>query len=150
MKKIQKFSGLQARLSIIQRNPLVLADVAHNPEAMRTLCTSLRQLHLRKIHIVFGLMQDKNYRQIISVLQHVARDVFIVKAHTERSRCAAELAKEFRHFGVPAKEFDDVVSGVSSALRQHDRVPVLITGSHFVVGEALAYFKGEKYLTINQ
>jgi dihydrofolate synthase/folylpolyglutamate synthase len=150
LKWIQKFSGIEGRLSINQRNPLVLADVAHNPDAVRALCTSLQLLNLGKIHIVFGLMQDKNYRQIVSALQCAARDVFIVEAHTERSRHTAELAEEFRRFGVPTKECGDVISGVALALRQHDRIPVLITGSHFVVGEALAYLKGEKHLTINQ
>ena len=147
---IQRFSGIQARLSIVKRNPLILADVAHNPDAVRVLCTSLKQLHLGKIHIVFGLMQDKNYLTIISVFRQIAKSFFVVEAQTERSRCAAELAKEVRRVGLPVKEFHNVASGVSSALRQHDGAPVLITGSHFVVGEAIAFLNDEKYLTINQ
>ena len=148
--QIQKFSGIQARLSIVQKNPLVLADVSHNPEAMRVLCTSLKRLHLGKIHVVFGLMQDKNFPSIISSLQKVAKSIFIVKAQTERSRSTSELAQEARQYRVSAKEFHSVSDGVSSALRQHDGVPILITGSHFVVGEAIAFLNKEKYLTINQ
>lgn len=147
---IQKFSGIKARLSIIQRNPLVLADVAHNPEAMRILCASLKRLRLVKIHIVFGLMQDKNYQTIISAFRQIAKSVFIVEAQTERSRCTMELAREVRRIGLPIKEFNNVADGVSSALRQHDGAPILITGSHFVVGEAIAFLNKEKYLTINQ
>ncbi len=147
---IQKYSGLQARLSVIQQNPLILADVAHNPEAVRTLCHSLRQLRLGKVHMVFGLMQDKDYKQIVKVLQEVANAVFVVEASTDRSRCAAELAKEFRRLDVPVEEFTDVKSGIAGVLRKHDGVPILVTGSHFVVGEALAFLKKEKYLTINQ
>jgi dihydrofolate synthase/folylpolyglutamate synthase len=147
---IQKYSGLQARLSIVQQNPLILADVAHNPDAVRTLCNSLRQLRLGRVHIVFGLMQDKDYKQIVKVLQEVAETVFVVEASTDRSRRAAELAMEFRRLEVPVEEFTDVKSGIAEVLRKHDGVPILITGSHFVVGEALAFLKKEKYLTINQ
>jgi dihydrofolate synthase / folylpolyglutamate synthase len=147
---IQKYSGLQARLSIVQQNPLILADVAHNPEAIRALCKSLRQLRLGRVHIVFGLMQDKDYKQIVKILQEVAKAVFVVKASTDRSRCAAELAQEFRRFEVPVTEFADVKSGIAEVVRKHDGVLILITGSHFVVGEALAFLKKEKYLTINQ
>ena len=147
---IQKYSGLQARLSIVQQNPLILADVAHNPEAIRTLCNSLRQLNLWKVHIVFGLMQDKNYKQIVEILQEAAKIVLVVEASTDRSRRAAELAKEFRRLKVTVEEFTDVKSGISEVLRKRDGVPILITGSHFVVGEALAFLKREKYLTINQ
>jgi dihydrofolate synthase/folylpolyglutamate synthase len=147
---IRRFTGIQARLSIVQRNPLVLADVAHNPEAVRVLCASLKGLHLGKIHIVFGLMQDKNYPAIISTLRQIAKSVFVVEAQTERSRSAAELAQEVHRVGVPVKEFHNVGDGVSSALQQRDGRPVLITGSHFVVGEAIAFLNKEKYLTINQ
>ena len=119
---IQQFSGIQARLSIVQKNPLVLADVAHNPEAVRVLCASLKRLHLGKIHIVFGLMQDKNYLTIISTLRQIAKSVFVVEAKTERSRSAAELAQEIRRVGLPVKEFHNVADGVSSALKQRDGV----------------------------
>jgi dihydrofolate synthase/folylpolyglutamate synthase len=147
---IQKYSGLQARLSIVQQNPFILADVAHNPEAVCTLCSSIRKLRLGRVHIVFGLMQDKDYKQIVKALQDIAKTVFVVEASTDRSRCAAELAKEFRRLEVPVEEFTDVKSGIAEVLRKHDGIPILITGSHFVVGEALAFLREEKYLTINQ
>ena len=147
---IQRLSGIQARLSMVLRNPLVLADVAHNPEAMRVLCASLKQLRLGKMHIIFGLMQDKNYLTIISILRQIAKSIFVVKAQTERSRCTAELTQEIRRVGLPVKEFQRVAEGVSSALKQRDGTPILITGSHFVVGEAIAFLHKEKYLTINQ
>jgi dihydrofolate synthase / folylpolyglutamate synthase len=147
---IDQFSGLRARMSIVQRNPLVIADVAHNPEAVRVLCASLKRLRLGKIHIVFGLMQDKNYPVVISELRQIAKDVFVVEARTERSRCSADLAQEFRRAGVPVKEFHHVSGGISSALQRRDGVPFLVTGSHFVVGEAIAFLNNEKYLTINQ
>jgi dihydrofolate synthase/folylpolyglutamate synthase len=147
---VQRFSGIQARLSIVRRNPLVFVDVAHNPEAVRVLCASLKRLRLGKIHIVFGLMQDKNYLTIISAFCQIAKSVFVVEAQTERSRCTTELAQEIRRVGLSVKEFHNVADGVLSALRQRDGVPILITGSHFVVGEAIAFLNKEKYLTINQ
>jgi dihydrofolate synthase/folylpolyglutamate synthase len=147
---IERFSGIRARLSIVQRNPLVIADVAHNPEAVHVLGASIKRLGLGKIHIVFGLMQDKNYLTIISEIRQIAKSVFVVEAQTERSRCTADLAREFHRAGVRIKEFHNVAEGVSSALKQRDGVPILITGSHFVVGEAIAFLNNEKYLTINQ
>ncbi|RPI01226.1 MAG: hypothetical protein EHM64_16045, partial [Ignavibacteriae bacterium] len=147
---IQKLSGIQARLSIVQQNPLVLADVAHNPDAVRTLCRSLKQIHPGKFQIVFGLMQDKNLPACVAELRKIARSAFVVEAKTERSRPAAEMAYEFRRSGIPVQEYRSVARGIASALRHRNGSPILITGSHFVVGEALAYLKKEKYLTINQ
>jgi dihydrofolate synthase / folylpolyglutamate synthase len=147
---IRKYSGLQARLSIVRKNPLILADVGHNPEAINALCLSIRRLHLGKVHIVFGLMQDKDYKQIVKILKTVAKTVFVVEASTNRTRSAAELAAELRRLKVSVEECADVKSGITEVLRRHDSIPVLITGSHFIVGEAIAFLKKEKYLTINQ
>ena len=100
--------------------------------------------------MVFGLMEDKNAAEIISELRHIAKRLYVVEAKTQRSRKSVELAQEGRRMGASVKDFPSVREGVSSALDQRDGAPVLITGSHFVVGEALAYLHHEKYLTINQ
>jgi dihydrofolate synthase / folylpolyglutamate synthase len=147
---IRKYSGLQARLSILQKKPLLLADVAHNPDAIRTLCKSLQRLYHKKIYIVFGLMQDKNAALIAAALHRVAKRIFTVQARTDRSRPAATLAGEFHRWGTPVEICTDVKSGLMKSLQKKDSTPILITGSHFVVGEALAFLKKEKYLTINQ
>jgi dihydrofolate synthase/folylpolyglutamate synthase len=147
---IHRYSGLQARLSIIRRNPLVLADVAHNAEAARALSSSLRRMRFTRVDVVFGLMQDKDYRQVIAALQKIVRRAFVVQPRTERSRIAGDLAGEFRRLGIAVEEHLSVAEGVHAALRRRDRTPLLITGSHYVVGEALASLQGKKYLTINQ
>jgi dihydrofolate synthase / dihydropteroate synthase len=128
----------------------LIADVAHNEEAMAKLCDSLRRLNFSRINVIFGLMQDKAYKEIISLLQRNTKRAYIVKARTDRSRDANELAKEFKFHNIPAFSFNSVASGLGSALKLRDGTPFLITGSHFVVGEAMAYLKKEKYLTINQ
>lgn len=150
LRNIQKYSGLQARLSIIRKNPLILADVGHNPEAIQALCRSIRRLHLGRMHILFGLMQDKDYKRILRLLRPVAKSFFVVEAITDRSRNASELAKELRRLKTPVVEFTNVIGGVKEVLQKHNDIPILITGSHFVVGEAIAFLKNEKYLTINQ
>lgn len=147
---IQKYSGLQGRLSVARRNPLVLIDVAHNSDAVHALCSSLRYLYPGKVNIVFGLMQDKDYKQIIKMLRNISHCVFVVEPRTERSRAAADLATEFRRSRIVAEEHTSVARGIAAALRKPHNVPLLITGSHFVVGEALASFTKKKYLTINQ
>ena len=146
---IQQFSGLQGRLSIIRQKPLFIVDVAHNPDAIKALCNSLRQLHIEKVNIILGLMQDKDYKQILQSISKISNIVFVVKAKTERSRSSDEIGLVCKQLGIKSRIFNNVVEGVSVALRTKD-LPVLMTGSHFVVGEGLAYLQSEKYLTINQ
>jgi dihydrofolate synthase / folylpolyglutamate synthase len=150
LNNIQKYSGLRGRLSIVRKRPMILVDVAHNPDAVNTLCLSVKSIFNKKLHVVFGIMKDKDHLKIVSDLQSIAEVVFIVEAHTQRSRRAEELVKEFKKYDIQAKGYKSVARGVSSALKMNSNLPILITGSHFVVGEALAYIDKEKYLTINQ
>ncbi len=97
-----------------------------------------------------GLMADKDFRKIVRVLKKIAASVSVVEARTERSRESKQIADEFRRAGIAAQDFKMVKEGVGAALKRNDGIPILITGSHFVVGEALAFINKEKYLTINQ
>lgn len=150
LRKIQEYSGIYGRLSVIKHKPLILADVAHNPDAILTLVSSLQKLLIHKVHLLFGLMKDKDFVQIIQHLQKIIQDVFVVEARTDRAIPSRKLAKEFRKYSSEVSEFVGVKSGLMKVLQKRDGIPIVITGSHFVVGEVLAILKKEKYLTINQ
>ena len=147
---VQRYSGLQARLSVVQKNPMIVADVAHNPDAMAELCSALKNIQPKKFRIVFGLMQDKNLEPMIPALSSIAETLIAVEARTERSRSAAELAQAFQQSCIPVKQYSSVARGLRALLNEPSPQPILITGSHFVVGEALAALQRKKYLTINQ
>lgn len=147
---IQANSGLQARLSIIQKNPLVIADVAHNPEAVQMLVHALRSLGLNRFIVVFGVLKDKNFRPMVSSLSQIVARAIVVEPATERARSARDLEKEFRRRRVPTINAGSVREGVQLAKSLRLPYPILITGSNFVVGEALAEMLGKKYLTISQ
>jgi dihydrofolate synthase/folylpolyglutamate synthase len=148
---VQRYSGLQARISIVQKKPvLIVADVAHNPDAMKTLCVVLQNIHHKKFRIVFGLMQDKNLSPMVPALSSLAETLVAVQARTERSRSAEEIRQAFQLSHIPIKKYKSVTRGLKALLQEVSSLPILITGSHFVVGEALAMLHGKKYLTINQ
>jgi dihydrofolate synthase/folylpolyglutamate synthase len=147
---IQENSGLCARLSVIERNPLLIADVAHNPDAVQMLVHALRHLGLDRLVVVFGVLKDKNFRaMVISLSQIVARAIVVAPA-TERARSARELEIEFRRRRVPTINAGSVREGVKLAKSLRLPYPILVTGSNFVVGEALAHLTGKNYLTISQ
>jgi dihydrofolate synthase / folylpolyglutamate synthase len=150
LRRTSKLSGIEGRLAVIRKNPQMIIDVAHNPDAFEKLCRSIRRIGMKNINVVIGLMNDKDYRGIVRILSETASTAFIVKARTVRSMDASVLASEFRKYKIEAYEFIDVRRGIHSAMRRAGKTPVLIAGSHFVAAEALACLRGEKYLTINQ
>ncbi len=147
---IQSLSGLNARLSVVQDHPLILADVAHNPDAVQTLVDALRREDVKRVVLVFGVVRDKNFRSMIASLSQLTARAILVRPQTARARDIRDLEKEFRRRRVPAMGASSVREGLAVAKRLRLPYPILITGSNFVVGEALAVLRGKKYLTISQ
>ncbi len=133
-----ELAGLKGRLQPLRRDPLVIADVAHNPDGVRALVSSLRGIHAGKFRMVFGVMMDKEYRAMIESLGPLARMLYFVRAGTDRSRDTRDLVGYAHSRGVPARVAGSVARGISLAIDENRGLdPILITGSHYVVGEAL-------------
>lgn len=147
---VQRYSGFYGRLMVLQKKPLVVLDVAHNPDAIRALVESLRSFGFSKMRIVFGAMVDKDIPQMAKLLQSLCHEVIAVAPKTGRAASTTMIAGEFMRHGVQVTEASSVARGVKKALERRDGIPALITGSHFVCAEAYAWYTGKKYLTINQ
>jgi dihydrofolate synthase / folylpolyglutamate synthase len=146
LKNVPLLAGLQARLSVVCRKPLVLADVAHNPDAARNLVQSLMRLGISNVFLVFGVVKDKDYRSMIHTLRPITRSAIVTAAHTARSRPVTDLTRACLEEGIPVVGTLKHVSGaVRRALSDPPRDPILIMGSHYVVGEALTYLQSREF-----
>ncbi|MBS3110408.1 bifunctional folylpolyglutamate synthase/dihydrofolate synthase [Candidatus Woesearchaeota archaeon] len=133
------------RLDFIENN--VLVDCAHNPAAINVLVIELKRLQsvFDRMVLVFGAMKDKDYQGMIEELCPLADKVFLTKVKEERAAEPEELAKEVKqytkNFALTANVADAVELARSEA---GPRDLVLITGSIYVVGDALKYLKGRQ------
>ncbi len=112
--------------------PVVL-DGAHNPAAAEQLAATLRaRFPSQKIALILGVLRDKDYRQVCRILAPVADRLFCVPVQNERTSSPEELA---------AVCGGTVCRGLPEAyaLARSSDV-VVITGSLFLVGEALQWF----------
>jgi dihydrofolate synthase/folylpolyglutamate synthase len=135
---IQELSGLTSRLTIAQEKPLVVVDVAHNANAMAALVDSLGRLGLKKLTVVFGVMRDKDHVAMVRSLARITEMAIAVAPHSTRSRSASDVAAVFADEGCNVRAALSVQEGVHLALESvPKRGVILVTGSHFVVGEAL-------------
>jgi dihydrofolate synthase/folylpolyglutamate synthase len=135
---VQELSGLTGRLSIVAEKPLVIVDVAHNADATARLVASMKQLVSKKATLVFGVMKDKDHRGMVHHLASISEQVIAVAAHSERSRSASDVAAAFAREGCRVRAALSVREGIRIALEEAGTTGlVLVTGSHFVVGEAL-------------
>ncbi|MBI4418379.1 MAG: bifunctional folylpolyglutamate synthase/dihydrofolate synthase [Ignavibacteriales bacterium] len=149
--RVTALTGFRGRLTVARRRPLTIVDVAHNPAAVRQLVQAIHDARLENLTIVFGVMGDKAFRSMIGILADIAGRAIAVQPLTERARSAETIAAAFRARKVPVAVGPTVREGMMIAGRAAGkRGIVLVTGSHFVVGEALAFMERKNYLTINQ
>lgn len=148
---IRQRIGLRGRWTVIRQHPTTVIDVAHNPAAIHALCDTIRRMRWKPTVVVVGVAADKDIRAIARVLRGTVQKIVAVAARTHRSRPAEETAEEFRRQGFLVLVGRSVADGVRLAMTIAGRSGrVLITGSHFVSGEAIAHLERRPYLTISQ
>jgi len=67
----------RARFQIIQQQPEIILDVAHNPHAARALASSLKNLPAKRTLAVFSIFADKDSDSVISILRDSIDEWFI-------------------------------------------------------------------------
>jgi dihydrofolate synthase/folylpolyglutamate synthase len=124
------------RMDILQRDPILLTDGAHNPDGMASLAAALREEFPGiQWSAVIGAMADKDLTTMLGHLRGLVRQVHAAAADSPRALPADEMAElAQRHLGVPATAHPSVAAAVAAA--QAAGTPVLVTGSIYVVGEA--------------
>lgn len=136
--EIGGYSGLRGRMDILVRRPLIIGDVAHNPDGMRTMSRSLEKLLPGPKVVVIGVLKDKDFRSMLDALPPGVRGVVAVTPRTERALDGRILEDYLFSKGRNALHGGSVSRGVRMALNEVRRgETVLITGSHYVVAEAL-------------
>jgi dihydrofolate synthase/folylpolyglutamate synthase len=140
IENVKKNTGLHGRLDTMGR---VILDVAHNPDGIRTVIGSLMEAGVTELTAVFGAMKDKAYLEMLRQLAWVAETVVLVQPRTPRAASAKRLHAAARRLGVRAVLGGSVANGLKLALASKGRI--LVTGSHYVVGEALEYLRGRKH-----
>ncbi len=139
LRKVCANTGLRGRLETLNRNTSYIMDVAHNPGAIKALAAALRERVDRSFVVVFGVMKDKDYTSMIRELIPVARTFITVRPRTRRALPERTLRKELSAQNAPVRRGGSVSEGLTVARRiAGKRWKVLVTGSHYVVGEAIS------------
>jgi dihydrofolate synthase/folylpolyglutamate synthase len=132
---VVKNTGLRGRLETIGRPPRYILDVAHNSPGMHILVETLGARGFGKLPVVFGVMQDKDYPSMVAKLATISSSIVAVAPAIKRARNGRMLYGYIRRQGIPVYYGGTVARGLKMAAKLAR--PVLVTGSHYVVGEAL-------------
>jgi len=139
------------RFQVLGENPLVIADGAHNPVSIRQLKRSLtdytggenKKLFNKSI-LVIGLSADKDIGAMAAELADDFDVIIATRSSHPRAMDAAPIATEFERYHIETLITETVAGAIEKAfsIAQEDDF-ICITGSLFVVGEAIQHIKGQ-------
>lgn len=128
-------TGLKGRFQVIGRAPLIIVDTAHNQPGLAALFEAVRSIQTGKLHVVFGMVADKNHSRVLSILPKEAQYYFC-EANTPRSLSAYDLQKESADYKLVGGVYTNVNSALLAAKEFADvNDTIVITGSNYIVAE---------------
>ena len=125
------------RWQTLSSDPLVICDTAHNEDGIREVLKNIDATHYEKLHMVIGMVKDKDINKVLTLLPDHAVYYFCNPA-IERAKPAEELMNEAKSHGLHGKSYPTVKKALKSAKRHaSSKDLVFVGGSTFVVAEVV-------------
>jgi len=132
-----QLTGLLGRWHVIGANPRIICDTAHNADGIKEIVGQIEATPFKQLHIVFGMVNDKDPENILKFLPRQA-NYYFSKASIPRALDENELAIKAAKFGLKGKVFSEVQAAFSTAKTNAGKDDfIFVGGSTFVVSEIL-------------
>lgn len=130
-------TGLTGRWQVLERNPMVVCDTGHNPAGWRYLSRQLSEVKCRHMHIIFGMVDDKDFTRVVQMLPPQAT-YYYTKAHTSRAVTKEAMLNAASQLGKEGHWYDTVTEAFKAAKASSEADDfIFIGGSNYLVAEFL-------------
>jgi dihydrofolate synthase / folylpolyglutamate synthase len=134
---VVKQTGLMGRYQVLGRQPLIICDTGHNQDGVRMVMQQLISESFDKLHIVLGVVGDKDLKEVLKLLPSEATYYFC-KADIPRGLDVDILRQLGYSAGLIGKGYPSVRSAYEAALlAASENDLIFIGGSTFTVAEVL-------------
>jgi dihydrofolate synthase/folylpolyglutamate synthase len=135
LQQTKRRTGLKGRWDVVHCHPTVVLDVAHNEAGIAQMLAHLRQLKYQTLHLVIGMVKDKDIEQVLRLLPPSAIYYF-TQAHIPRALDATLLQQKAAQHNLPGGVYNNVNTALQHALQQATADDIiLVCGSIFLVAE---------------
>ena len=130
-------TNLKGRWQILQEEPKVICDTAHNAEGLKIVLDQLKKEDVNQLHIVLGVVSDKKLDEVLPLFPKNAIYYFC-QPEIPRAMSVKELEFEASKFDLQGELFLTVNQAYKSAIDKALKSDLIyIGGSTFVVAEVL-------------
>jgi dihydrofolate synthase/folylpolyglutamate synthase len=132
--EVINLTGLKGRWQILSQKPLTICDTAHNEAGLKEVLNALAQIPRQELHIVLGVVADKDLSQVLPLFPKSARYYFCAPAETMRALPAEQLQAQALNYQLKGDCFAGVNEALKAAqLQAHPEDLVFVGGSTFTV-----------------
>ena len=146
--RVVQDTGLHGRWEKMDEHPLTICETAHNADGVRAMLQKLGEMPYHHLHLIYGCVNDKDFRSILQMLPHDRTTYYYTQPSVPRALPVAQLAEAAASCGMAGEAFSQVADAIRAARAnadpRHDLV--LVTGSIFLVADAVEHYMGNKVL----
>ena len=137
-KHVCKLTGLRGRWEKIEENPITICDTGHNINGLEYIVKQLQQQKYEKLHIVFGMVNDKDIEGVLSIMPKDATYYFC-QASVKRAMPSQQLKALAEAHELKGNTFANVLDAYNSARQNASQNDfIYIGGSSFIVADLIA------------
>lgn len=117
----------RGRIEILEREPMVICDGAHNPDGAKSLLSFLQNnfTNQRLIYIM-GVLSDKDYEQMVQILAPAADKIYTVAPDNPRALSSRELCNCISKYHQNVEERQRLTECLSEVRQKAEKDDVII------------------------
>ena len=135
LNNVSNNTGLKGRWQVIQNNPLIICDTAHNIAALKEVISQLIRLEYSKLYFIVGFSDDKDLDKISKIFPENS-EYYFVKPKVDRGKDSQEVKQIFQsnnRIGITQNSVNEAINQIKKTSTKDD--VIFIGGSTFVVSE---------------
>lgn len=135
LQSVTSLTGLKGRWQKLGEHPLIICDTGHNVDGIREVVEQIKLQTFNKLHMVIGMVKDKDISKILGLLPKDAMYYFC-QAKLPRALPAEDLSVKANELGLKGEIIPDVNEAILMAKQKASANDMIfIGGSSFVVAE---------------
>ena len=137
MRHVCELTGLMGRWQVICQQPLTICDTGHNVGGMQYITRQLQEMPHRRLHIIIGMVNDKDVNTVLSMLPKDA-DYYFTQASVQRAMPVEEFAGIAQKHHLHGTCHPNVATAYSAAKQNAEKGDIIfVGGSTFIVADML-------------
>ena len=137
--KVCELTGLMGRWQKLGSTPTIICDTGHNVGGITYISEQLSRQSYQKLHIVLGMVNDKDISGVLALLPEDA-EYYFTKATVKRALPEGDLKSLASKAGLNGNTYPDVPKAFEAAkTNASEKDFIFVGGSSFIVADLLAY-----------